>query len=338
MKKLFTLLFVLFATLTNINAATQLSTTFSGWSENVEVTENSITFKAAWSGAGAWVYGDAGLDISANQYIWVEFAEGAKGQLKMYVQAKADCSSTSKDINIDDGANMAGAKLSGLFTDDADLKVVSQICIQAKTANSKVVIKGIYVGSEEEYNNAVAGNKQQSSNLTLDNLGSGWGESTYDAATHTITIGNDWSGKGWWFGTGSSALQVADYDQLLIQFDPATEQAGNVVVEYADGTTADTKSSFEAGATSVIVDLDPTGKAGGIKQIYIQGPAGSKYTLKTAMIGTKNAVATATGIAAIKAGAKAHNPNAPLFNLAGQRVSKSYKGVVVQDGHKFLNK
>lgn len=32
------------------------------------------------------------------------------------------------------------------------------------------------------------------------------------------------------------------------------------------------------------------------------------------------------------------NANAPMYNLAGQRVSKSYKGIVIQNGKKFINK
>lgn len=32
------------------------------------------------------------------------------------------------------------------------------------------------------------------------------------------------------------------------------------------------------------------------------------------------------------------NENAPLYNLAGQRVGKDYKGVVVQNGKKFIKK
>ncbi|MCR5077441.1 MAG: hypothetical protein K6A82_05305 [Prevotella sp.] len=32
------------------------------------------------------------------------------------------------------------------------------------------------------------------------------------------------------------------------------------------------------------------------------------------------------------------NEDAPLYNLAGQRVSKDYKGVVIQNGKKFINK
>ncbi len=35
---------------------------------------------------------------------------------------------------------------------------------------------------------------------------------------------------------------------------------------------------------------------------------------------------------------KAVNENAPVFNLAGQRVGKDYKGVVIQDGKKRINK
>ena len=34
----------------------------------------------------------------------------------------------------------------------------------------------------------------------------------------------------------------------------------------------------------------------------------------------------------------AQNENAPMYNLAGQRVGKNYKGVVIQNGKKFMNK
>ena len=32
------------------------------------------------------------------------------------------------------------------------------------------------------------------------------------------------------------------------------------------------------------------------------------------------------------------NVNAPIYNLAGQQVNKSYKGVCIQNGRKFINK
>ena len=34
----------------------------------------------------------------------------------------------------------------------------------------------------------------------------------------------------------------------------------------------------------------------------------------------------------------ANNANAPRYNLAGQKVSKDFKGVVLQNGKKFVQK
>lgn len=47
---------------------------------------------------------------------------------------------------------------------------------------------------------------------------------------------------------------------------------------------------------------------------------------------------TTTGIDNLNAENKTLNNNAPLYNLAGQRVDKSYKGVVIQNGKKFINR
>lgn len=42
-----------------------------------------------------------------------------------------------------------------------------------------------------------------------------------------------------------------------------------------------------------------------------------------------------TGIESVKA---VENENAPMYNLAGQQVDKNFKGVVIQNGKKFINK
>ena len=44
---------------------------------------------------------------------------------------------------------------------------------------------------------------------------------------------------------------------------------------------------------------------------------------------------TNTGISAVKAEL---NTNAQMYNLSGQKVDKSYKGIVIQNGRKFMNK
>ena len=47
---------------------------------------------------------------------------------------------------------------------------------------------------------------------------------------------------------------------------------------------------------------------------------------------------TTTGIDNLNAESKALNDNAPMYNLAGQHVDKTYKGVVIQNGKKFINR
>ncbi|MBR3399007.1 MAG: hypothetical protein IKH08_04430, partial [Prevotella sp.] len=44
---------------------------------------------------------------------------------------------------------------------------------------------------------------------------------------------------------------------------------------------------------------------------------------------------TPTGIENVQV---AENENAPMYNLAGQQVDKNFKGVVIQNGKKFINK
>ena len=46
----------------------------------------------------------------------------------------------------------------------------------------------------------------------------------------------------------------------------------------------------------------------------------------------------ATGIANVDVNANDNFDNAPMYNLAGQRVTKSYKGVVIVNGKKYINK
>jgi hypothetical protein len=46
----------------------------------------------------------------------------------------------------------------------------------------------------------------------------------------------------------------------------------------------------------------------------------------------------ATGIDTLSMDNGATNVDAPIYNLAGQRVGKSYKGVVIINGKKYINR
>ena len=46
---------------------------------------------------------------------------------------------------------------------------------------------------------------------------------------------------------------------------------------------------------------------------------------------------SATGITSIEA-ERTVNANAPIYNLAGQKVNNSFKGIAIQNGKKFMVK
>lgn len=281
MKKLFTLIAAALMTI-GASAKTPLTATWNSWGDGCTVDGNTITFTAAWKGAGYWVSADA----STSDKLVIVLAEEAVGKTKIFFQCQPETGTdlvSSGDYFITAGSKILGIDLQSDAAKDR-LSAFQQICAQSTEANCKIVVKEIYLGTNEEYENDLAGNKQQTSPLSLDNLGSGWGESTYDASTKTVTIGEDWSGKGWWLGT----VDYSDFDQLVIKFDPATATNGNIVIEYNAGES--TKYEFAAGTTTAIIDLDATGKAS-VKQIYIQGPAASKYVLSAAYVATKEYVA-----------------------------------------------
>ena len=116
---------------------------------------------------------------------------------------------------------------------------------------------------------------------------------------------------------------------------PATEEAGEFTtdLQISDGTVTTEGGLYYAFAT---VD----GKSG-FKKLAdgLTIPAKKGY-LKLSTASAKGFFDfddTTTGIKGISEGT-IDEEETPLFNLAGQRVSKSYKGVVVKNGKKFVNK
>jgi hypothetical protein len=298
MKKLFTLIAAALMTI-GASAAEQLTPTAFPLGEKIEL--NGVN----WEGKYQWI-GDA--DWSQYDYLWIKY-ENCSGPINFGIvynewlkkESWGDSFETQQSAITEGEGGVFGLKIDktstytkgdaetgGKFIGDVYAKHIRQYQIQAAGAVANITILEVWLGTEAEYNSAKEGNTPEgpkSKDLTLADLSSGWGGSTYDAATKTVTIGDDWSGKGWWL----DKTDYSAFDQLVIKFDPATEANGNIVIEYNDGV-ASTKYEFAAGTTTAIIDLDATGKAS-VKQIYIQGPAASKYVLSAAYVATKEYVA-----------------------------------------------
>jgi len=98
-----------------------------------------------------------------------------------------------------------------------------------------------------------------------------------------------------------------------------------VTPEIVNEVYTDTEGHFDLKFTADALPEGTTGRTG--QFVFAQRGALLKVTVTQGEV---------TGIAAAKAEVKAGN--AQMFNLAGQRVSNSYKGLVIKNGKKMLNK
>lgn len=108
----------------------------------------------------------------------------------------------------------------------------------------------------------------------MDKMGTGGWDSSYDAATKTITYDSGWTGRGVWFGT--PGFDASDYDELVFECE-ATAMSFNLVVQYSDDSNG--SLNFAAGSTKAILELDADLK-NDIKQIYIQASAAGTIVVK----------------------------------------------------------
>lgn len=117
-------------------------------------------------------------------------------------------------------------------------------------------------------------------NLGIDELtDTGWGDCTYNAATHTLTFPSAWGcGMGWWLEADFSA-----YDRVVVEFESAPAQiALNVEYSTADGTGQTyVQQLVGAGSKSAEIQLDPARK-NSVQKVYLQAGAACSLVLKAA--------------------------------------------------------
>lgn len=113
--------------------------------------------------------------------------------------------------------------------------------------------------------------------LSLANLGSGW-DSSYDAATKTITFDGAWTGRGWWLGE----VDYSQWDQVVVEFEPCACYV-QVVVEYNAEGVDSSSSGVNAGSEKIVCELNAEAK-NSVKQIYVQSAEAGTLTLKAAYL------------------------------------------------------
>ena len=335
MKKLFTLVVAAFAAL-SVSAK-----------EDIDIssiaTDNVVTFTSQWQWKGI-NYGSTDettgestyADKSAFEYIVFEYTTGTCADVNLTAQYEKDGTTGQYGANYYTSTETctvfpAGGILA-VKLDAAHSKAVNAVALQNRNTAGAITIKAAYFASEAEYAEAKAAADKIEKAFDVDATG----------GTHELKA-KDWGWDSKWLDKDVSAFNtlvfeiasVEGHGQITVQ---GTLAADGAKVEFNQDLPASTE------AKTYMVDISKWGKLSQYAYQNLNKPDGEQYgkdDIEVTKVYLTNKTVeelnTGTNISSAVVASKV-NANAPIYNLAGQKVNKSYKGVVIQNGKKFVQK
>lgn len=340
MKKLFTLVVAAFAAL-SVSAK-----------EDIDIssiaTDNVVTFTSQWQWKGI-NYGSTDeatgettyADKSAFDYIVFEYTTGTCAEVNLTAQYEKDGTTglyganyytSTETCTVFPAGGILAVKL-----DAAHSKTMNAVALQNRNTAGAITIKAAYFASEAEYEEAKAAADKIEKTFDIDATG----------GTHELKA-KDWGWDSKWLDKDVSAFNTLVFEVASV------EGHGQIAVQgtlAADGAKAEFNQDLPASteAKTYMVDISKWGKLSQYAYQNLNKPDGEQYGKDdievTKIVVTKvyltsktvEELTTGTGISSTVVASKV-NANAPIYNLAGQKVNKSYKGVVIQNGKKFVQK
>lgn len=339
MKKLFTFVVAAFAAL-SVSAKEDID--ISGIA-----TDNVVTFAGAWSWKGI-NYGSTDeatgettyADKSAFDYIVFEYSAGTCAEVNLIAQYEKDGTTGQYGANYYTSTETSTVFPTGgilaVKLDAAHSKTMNAVALQNRNTVGAITIKAAYFASEAEYAEAKAAADKIEKAIDVDATG----------GTHELKA-KDWGWDSKWLDKDVSAFNTLVFEVASV------EGHGKITVEgkLPDGADAKFEQDLPASteAKTYMVDISKWGKLSQYAYQNLNKPDGEQYGINdieaTKIVITKvyltsktvEELTTGTNISSAVVASKV-NANAPIYNLAGQKVSKSYKGVVIQNGKKFVQK
>lgn len=339
MKKLFTLVVAAFAAL-SVSAK-----------EDIDIssiaTDNVVTFDGQWQWKGI-NYGSTDeatgettyADKSAFDYIVFEYSAGTCAEVNLIAQYEKNGTTGQYGANYYTSTETSTVFPTGgilaVKLDAAHSKTMNAVALQNRNTVGAITIKAAYFASEAEYAEAKAVADKIEKAIDVDATG----------GTHELKA-KDWGWDSKWLDKDVSAFNTLVFEVASV------EGHGKITVKgtLADGTEANFEQDLPASteAKTYMVDISKWGKLSQYAYQNLNKPDGEQYGVDdievTKIVVTKvyltsktvEELNTGTGISSAVVASKV-NANAPIYNLAGQKVNKSYKGVVIQNGKKFVQK
>lgn len=284
-----------------------------------EPTTKTITLPTTTSQCG-WMFTMVGKDFSAYDSLIIKTEPLATGvTLRVEYGEGADMKAEEKGFNKGETElvmNLISVK-----------KKIVKILFCTAVENATITLKDAYLTYEiEEPSNYYLRLK----NGVTDGINYSKGAADFDDETSTMTFPDAETQCGWMFTTVGK--DFSDYDKVVIETEPLTSDVRLRVV-YGEGADMSTEATLvKKGATELSLEMDSEKKQ--IVQILVEAvEANTSVVLKSAYL----TPATSTGISSA-AIAPAKNVDTRVFNLAGQQVDKAYKGIVIKNGKKYVQK
>ena len=339
MKKLFTLVVAAFAAL-SVSAK-----------EDIDIssiaTDNVVTFTGQWQWKGI-NYGSTDgatgettyADKSAFDYVVFEYSAGTCAEVNLIAQYEKDGTTGQYGANYYTSTQTSTVFPAGgilaVKLDAAHSKTMNAVALQNSNTAGAITIKAAYFASEAEYAEAKAADKIEKA-IDVDATG----------GTHELKA-KDWGWDGKWLDKDVSAFNTLVFEIASVDGHGQITVQGTLA---ADGAKAEFNQDLPAftEAKTYMVDISKWGKLTQYAYQNLNKPDGEQYGKDdievTKIVVTKvyltsktvEELTTGTNISSAVVASKV-NANAPIYNLAGQKVNKSYKGVVIQNGKKFVQK
>ena len=214
---------------------------------------------------------------------------------------------------------------------------ISQVAFQDQGAAVNLTISEIFWATEAEYNEIVLGLEpgeepsEQPTAETVDILPkftNTWNnaESIVDNADGSKTFNAvQWGGMAAWLANDDVKADWSGYSSVVFEFAEATTVNTQILV-------GDAKAWGEVGITKLECSFEDIDMSA-IDQIALQASDATTITITKAYLVVK--AGSATNIQNVQVAKAADDA---IYNIAGQKVNASYKGLVIKNGKKYFQK
>ena len=284
------------------------------WNEAESLSHNddgTITYNAvAWGGLAAWLAVDGPVDLSKYGKLVFEFAEP-----------------TTVNTQILAGSATAwgepGIKKLVCSFDGKDVSAIEQIALQASDVTT-IVVTRIYL---EEKGDPIPEGDHIS---IIDKFNGCWNEA--ETLVHnedgSITFNAvSWGGASAWLAENDIPVDWSMYTKLVFEY---AEPSAVNTQGFIQTTTENITFPGNAGITKLECPFEDR-DVSKVNQVALQCAEPTTLVITAIYL-----VANAEGIGEVRH--YIFDADAPMYNLSGVRVNKDYKGVVIQNGHKFIRK